>query len=278
MGTVTFLARAVRAATVLVTLTAVSSGGWSATPVHAQIVDTDGDGLADNDEAQVYGTDPYDYDTDQDGTPDGVEIAAGTDPMQAPAAGQGADSDGDGLLDIDEAYTLHTNPVAADSDGDGILDGQELALGLDPINANLPEPVGPAPHVLVDTDGDGLYDVDEINVYGTDPDNSDIDGDGRNDAVEVLVDGTDPWVADAPVADTGMEEEPADDPNKPPDFEPAPGVLHGNNGLPADTGGGGGGGAPSGDDSGSGPCVIDGACDEGAVVQEEDRQNNNAQP
>src|SRR5262245_11243630 len=42
-----------------------------------------------------------------------------------------------------------------------------------------------------DRDGDGLYDDDETDVYGTDPDNPDSDGDGSDDGQEVY-DGTDP--------------------------------------------------------------------------------------
>jgi hypothetical protein len=42
-----------------------------------------------------------------------------------------------------------------------------------------------------DRDGDGLFDDDETDVYGTDPDNPDSDGDGVDDGQEVY-DGTDP--------------------------------------------------------------------------------------
>jgi hypothetical protein len=42
-----------------------------------------------------------------------------------------------------------------------------------------------------DRDGDGLYDDDETDVYGTNPDNPDTDGDGIDDGQEVY-DGTDP--------------------------------------------------------------------------------------
>src|SRR5262245_54316352 len=42
-----------------------------------------------------------------------------------------------------------------------------------------------------DRDGDGVYDDDETDVYGTDPDNPDSDGDGVDDGQEVF-DGTDP--------------------------------------------------------------------------------------
>jgi hypothetical protein len=42
-----------------------------------------------------------------------------------------------------------------------------------------------------DRDGDGLFDDDETDVYGTNPDNPDSDGDGTDDGQEVF-DGTDP--------------------------------------------------------------------------------------
>lgn len=43
--------------------------------------DTDGDGLSDTDEVLIYGTDPFDSDTDDDGYTDGVEVANGWDPL-----------------------------------------------------------------------------------------------------------------------------------------------------------------------------------------------------
>jgi len=47
----------------------------------------------------------------------------------------------------------------------------------------------------VDTDSDGLTDYDEINIYGTKPNNPDTDGDGINDGDEVIA-GTDPLVVE----------------------------------------------------------------------------------
>jgi hypothetical protein len=68
-----------------------------------------------------------------------------------------------------------TNP---DSDGDGLTDVVELNVwGTDPN--------------LADTDLDGLSDGDEVNVHGTDPQNPDTDGDGFNDGDEIVA-GTDP--------------------------------------------------------------------------------------
>lgn len=43
--------------------------------------DTDGDGLSDYEEANIYGTSPYLADTDSDGTPDSTELQNGTDPI-----------------------------------------------------------------------------------------------------------------------------------------------------------------------------------------------------
>jgi fibro-slime domain-containing protein len=45
-----------------------------------EFIDTDGDGLSDNDEINIYHTDPTKADTDGDGMNDGAEIAAGTNP------------------------------------------------------------------------------------------------------------------------------------------------------------------------------------------------------
>lgn len=45
--------------------------------------DTDGDGLPDERELQIYGTSPYIADSDSDGLPDGQEVTAGSDPLCA---------------------------------------------------------------------------------------------------------------------------------------------------------------------------------------------------
>ena len=49
--------------------------------VAAQRPDGDGDGLFDDDEDLVYGTNPFVYDTDGDGSGDGQEVYDGTDPL-----------------------------------------------------------------------------------------------------------------------------------------------------------------------------------------------------
>src|SRR5688572_2747474 len=79
----------------------------------AVLVDTDGDGLFDNDEP-TYGTDPDLYDTDGDGFGDNQEVITGSDPLDpaiVPANGEpGVDTDGDLLTDEQEA-DLGTNPT-----------------------------------------------------------------------------------------------------------------------------------------------------------------------
>jgi hypothetical protein len=66
----------------------------------ARTIDTDGDGIYDQDEA-AFGTSATD-----------------------------ADTDGDGLSDSDELRTYLTNPLAADTDGDGVSDYLEVTASL----------------------------------------------------------------------------------------------------------------------------------------------------
>jgi hypothetical protein len=113
------------------------------------------------------------------------------------------DTDGDGLYDDDETDVYFTEPDNPDTDGDDIEDGQEVFDGTDPNDPNDPGD-GAAPEDAdddgstddsvtdrPDTDGDGLFDDDETDVYFTEPDNPDTDGDNVDDGQEVF-DGTDP--------------------------------------------------------------------------------------
>jgi hypothetical protein len=72
--------------------------------------------------------------------------------------------------------------VVLDSDGDGLTDVQEGVQGTDPEN--------------MDSDGDGLSDGEEVNVYHTDPLDEDSDDDGLSDAMELSV-GTDNTTMDS---------------------------------------------------------------------------------
>lgn len=68
--------------------------------------------------------------------------------------------------------------IIKDSDGDGLNDGDE-------INIYLTDPFDP------DTDHDGISDGDEVNIYATNPNNVDTDSDGAQDGLEVTS-GTNP--------------------------------------------------------------------------------------
>jgi YD repeat-containing protein len=60
--------------------TTISTGGPASTPQAATSIDSDGDGLTDEQERRL-GTDPFNPDTDGDGYPDGLEVALGSNPL-----------------------------------------------------------------------------------------------------------------------------------------------------------------------------------------------------
>ncbi|EMP56402.1 hypothetical protein MSNKSG1_11023 [Marinobacter santoriniensis NKSG1] len=148
-----------------VTLTA-NTATFAGTPPRAEeLVDTDGDGLYDNEEQAGYTviielangdivsrqvtSDPDRADTDGDGLSDSVELQYGMNPRVT-------DTDGDGLGDNLELNTIFSNPFAQDSDSDGLQDGFEhFDLKTSPI--------------LADTDGDQLSDYQELFELNRDP-------------------------------------------------------------------------------------------------------------
>jgi len=69
--------------------------------------DDDGDGLSNNDEINIHGTDPFD-----------------------------SDSDDDGLNDGEEVLSFKTDPNHPDTDRDGYTDFEEINAGSDPLNSN----------------------------------------------------------------------------------------------------------------------------------------------
>jgi hypothetical protein len=101
-------------------------------------VDSDGDGLTDDMELNLTGTDPFDFDTDHDEYSDFYEVGDPFDP---------ADVDDDGIIDALESFVL-------DRDGDDIPDEFD-AVQLD----------GPTD----DRDGDGV-----VNITDPDDDNDGI--------------------------------------------------------------------------------------------------------
>lgn len=93
-----------------------------------------------------------------------------------------SDSDHDGMIDSWETNNnliVGVDDSGDDADLDGLTNLEEYDLGLNP--------------QLVDTDGDGLEDGEELSpAYGTDPKLPDTDGDGSNDGDDTAP--TDPGI------------------------------------------------------------------------------------
>ena len=111
-------------------------------------------------------------DTDADGLPDAVETGTGrfVDASDTGTNPTLADSDGDGLGDLQEITISKTNPLLSDTNGNGINDALE------------------------DTDNDGILNGREINQLGTNPLLADTNSNGLSDTYELLFQGsTDPF-------------------------------------------------------------------------------------
>jgi hypothetical protein len=94
-------------------------------------LDTDGDGLTDEEEFAL-GTDFLNPDTDGDGLNDGDEVHRyGTDPKDA-------DTDDDGLNDGPEVNAYHTNPT----------NGDTVGMGSGMVSRSLPELIRSIPQVI----------------------------------------------------------------------------------------------------------------------------------
>jgi hypothetical protein len=134
-------------------------------------IDTDGDGLTDNEEQRGWAV--------QFKLIDGSVAQRGV--TSDPRVG---DSDGDGLPDSQEA-TLRLDPRDMDTDDDQLTDNQEFnEIYSDPTKQ--------------DSDGDGLDDSLEFNFFRTSPVHADTDGDQLADGDEVLLAKRNARVADLP--------------------------------------------------------------------------------
>ena len=89
--------------------------------------DTDGDGLNDGQE-DSHGANPRCVDTDGDGFTDNEEVEYGMNPCSAVGRdGADGDFDGDGLINGQE-QVAGTNPSVVDTDGDGLSDLEEVGI------------------------------------------------------------------------------------------------------------------------------------------------------
>lgn len=145
--------------------------------------DADQDGLSNGDE-----TTGFDLQVDRTGLGTTTTEHVSSDPLVA-------DTDGDGLTDLEEYQK--TNPQRADTDGDQLTDAAEVKVYL-----SVP--------TSVDTDGDSLnagrsstqlWDGDEVNTWGTSPSLADTDGDQKSDYEEIIGLSRNPLVAQVPRVD-----------------------------------------------------------------------------
>jgi hypothetical protein len=177
------------------------SDPWNIDSNATKEIDSDDDGIPDFYEIKYTLTDPNNPDSDLNGINDALEnpdldmlnnlqeIYYGSDPYIFDEA---LDTDGDGLLDIFETLLLANYDIdSQDSNNDGILDGledadgdgltnlEEIQLGTDPSDI---ESVA----ISIDSDNDGLFDFYELKITKTDPQNNDSDGDGILDGQDDL--------------------------------------------------------------------------------------------
>lgn len=139
-------------------------------PGDMDLVDTDDDGIADNEElrgrvvvVELLGgermdrqvtSSPFIADTDADGLDDYTERTLNINPRDP-------DTDGDTLVDEREFNFFYSNPADQDSDDDGTDDGLEVNF------------FKTAPH-LADTDGDGFDDGKELYELSRNPNVADL--------------------------------------------------------------------------------------------------------
>ncbi|MEE9336257.1 MAG: hypothetical protein V3U65_19380 [Granulosicoccaceae bacterium] len=164
--------------------------------------DADGDLIPDRVEWQIAA---FPVDTDQDGTPDYMDLDSDNDGISdteeakrnyldpPDSDGMGApdyrdtDSDDDGIPDavegaIDSDFDSLKDAIDPDSDDDLIPDRIEAAFGIvDTDGDGLPD------HLDLDADGDGLPDAFEVGMSFTSP--NDSDSDGIPDYLEIDSDG-----------------------------------------------------------------------------------------
>ena len=107
-------------------------------------------------------------------------FAEGEGPSE-PVSVSGEEGDGEGAIEL-PADTFDDEALSADDTRTEELPAEEEEPQEEP------EPIDPE----ADTDNDGIKDIDEIELFGTDPENADTDGDGLSDYDELHDLGTNP--------------------------------------------------------------------------------------
>jgi PKD repeat protein len=115
-----------------VSLTVTDDDGAAASmnAIVTVVIDSDGDNLNDEYELGTTGTDPFNYDTDNDKLTDYQEWMNTVPNYWVKTSPKNADSDSDGLNDWEEVFLgedgYMTNPKDMDTDDDGLSDAEEM--------------------------------------------------------------------------------------------------------------------------------------------------------
>ena len=168
----------------------------------AESADTDGDGLSDADEDWIHGTDPLFADSDWDGSPDGMEIANGTDPWDSLSFMANV------VLSVTNTYASATLTnyfgLSMSQTGWDVTNAYATTSGCC-VTQVVESTAGLYGKAFADLNRNGIYDegYDVIRIVGLESDYAivnaqfslgDIDGDGVSDEGE-RTDGTDPYDA-----------------------------------------------------------------------------------
>jgi len=140
--------------------------------------DSDGDRIPDSWEIFYFDnltTADASSDYDSDGSPDASEYSSGTDPVDP-------DTDGDTYLDGDDAFPFDIEEWA-DNDGDGIGNNGD-AFPDNKYEWEDTDGDGIGDNADTDDDGDGLSDIDEVDLFETEPLIADTDSNGISDGEE----------------------------------------------------------------------------------------------
>lgn len=132
--------------------------------------DIDGDGLTNDEEINIYNTNPRDVDTDNDHIVDNMEIVYGLNPLDK-NDGDNRDTDGDGMNNAIEIHyglnPLDSKDKEEDPDQDGIVNLWEIKMISNPFNKDS-RGIG-LNDGEADFDKDGLTNIEEIEEFFTDP-------------------------------------------------------------------------------------------------------------
>ena len=132
-------------------------------------------------------------------------LEAGNEQTRQAIAQATSDAFGTATAEAWATATAEQALLLGDDDEDGLTQAEEAEIGTDPNNP--------------DSDGDGLKDGEEVNLYNSNPLEQDTDGDGRDDGEEVDA-GSDPAVAETVTPTPSNTPSPTTPPSRTPTATP----------------------------------------------------------